>query len=234
MSLCSGFSLYIRPTAIGTSPYLGVQAASHAKVFVILSPVGPYYKSGFVPIRLYADALNVRAWPGGAGNTKVGGNYAPTIAPSRDAIEKHECSQVLWLFGDDHKITEVGAMNICFVFKKDDGSLELATAPLTNGDILPGVTRDSVLAIARGWQGEEAITVSERYVTMDEVVSASKSGKVNTIMQITHHHADVVPAISACGSIWLRHCCRRVSCSRHSLQVSYLDDDLIMIMCTVM
>lgn len=90
-----GYSLYIRPTAIATSPYLGVQAPSHAKVFVILSPVGPYYKSGFAPVKLYADSLNVRAWPGGVGNVKVGGNYGPTIALSRDALEKHGCQQVL-------------------------------------------------------------------------------------------------------------------------------------------
>lgn len=89
-----GYSLYIRPTAIATSPYLGVQASSHAKVFVILSPVGPYYKSGFAPLRLYADSTNVRAWPGGVGNVKLGGNYAPTISVSRDAAKQHGCQQV--------------------------------------------------------------------------------------------------------------------------------------------
>jgi branched-chain amino acid aminotransferase len=66
-----GYSLYIRPTAIGTSPFLGVQASEHVKVFAILCPVGPYYKSGFNPVKLYADTENVRAWPKGVGNAKV-------------------------------------------------------------------------------------------------------------------------------------------------------------------
>lgn len=89
-----GYSLYIRPTAIGTSSILGVHASDHVKLFVILSPVGPYYKSGFKPIRLYADTKNVRAWPGGVGNTKVGGNYGPTIYPSQVAAKEHGCAQV--------------------------------------------------------------------------------------------------------------------------------------------
>ena len=112
-----GYSLYIRPTAIATSPYLGVQAAAHIKCFVILSPVGPYYKTGFAPVKLYADHENVRAWPGGVGDVKVGGNYGPTITVSRDMGAKHGCHQILWLFGEDHQITEVGAMNICFLIQ---------------------------------------------------------------------------------------------------------------------
>lgn len=107
-----GYSLYIRPTAIGTSPYLGVQAPSHAKLYCILCPVGPYYKSGFNPVKLFAGTEHVRAWPGGAGNVKAGGNYAPTIQVSRDALLKHGCDQIMWLFGDDHTITEGGSMNI--------------------------------------------------------------------------------------------------------------------------
>lgn len=135
-----GYSLYIRPTAIGTSPYLGVQSASHCRLFVILSPVGPYYKSGFVPIKLLADTNNVRAWPGGVGNVKVGGNYGPTIAPSKKALVHHGCSQIMWLFGEDHEITEVGAMNIFFILKKECGKgVEIVTAPLSRGDILPGL-----------------------------------------------------------------------------------------------
>ena len=66
-----GYAIYIRPTAIGSSPFLGVAASEHIKVFCILSPVGPYYKNGFVPIKLYADTVNIRAWPGGVGNAKV-------------------------------------------------------------------------------------------------------------------------------------------------------------------
>jgi len=170
-----GYAIYLRPTAIGTSPFLGVHASEAIKLFVILSPVGPYYKSGFVPIKLYADTSNVRAWPGGVGNAKVGGNYAPTIEPSRKAAA-HGCSQVLWLFGPDHQITEVGAMNIFFVLKKKDtGKLELVTAPLTRGDILPGVTRNSILATAREWR---EFDVDERWVTMGEIAEAEADGRL--------------------------------------------------------
>mmetsp|Transcript_20050 Transcript_20050/g.34107 ORF Transcript_20050/g.34107 Transcript_20050/m.34107 type:complete len:306 (+) Transcript_20050:166-1083(+) len=104
-----GYSIYIRPTAIGTSPYLGVEPSNHVKVYAILSPVGPYYKSGFKPVKLFADTTNARAWPGGVGAAKVGGNYGPTILPSKQASEKHGSNQVLWLYGEDHQITEVGA-----------------------------------------------------------------------------------------------------------------------------
>jgi branched-chain amino acid aminotransferase len=71
-----GYSMYIRPTAIGTSPYLGVEAAQHVKLYAILSPVGPYYRSGFKPVKLYADTVHTRAWPGGVGNAKVRQNVS--------------------------------------------------------------------------------------------------------------------------------------------------------------
>jgi branched-chain amino acid aminotransferase len=193
-----GYSLYIRPTAIGTSPYLGVQAPSHAKVFCILSPVGPYYKSGFAPVKLFADSENVRAWPGGVGNVKVGGNYAPTISLSRDVAAKYGCQQILWLFGENHEITEVGAMNIFFAIKSknDPKEVELITAPLTRHDVLPGVTRDTILALARGWgqgyaYGSECsikmnkpdpitqnIKVSERFLTMGELLQAKREDRL--------------------------------------------------------
>lgn len=171
-----GYSLYIRPTAIGTSPFLGVHASEQVKFFTILSPVGPYYRSGFKPVRLYADTHNVRAWPGGVGNAKVGGNYAPTIHPSQQAAKAHNCSQVLWLFGEDHQVTEVGAMNIFFAIKNaKTGETELITPPLTRGDILPGVTRDSILGIARTWKH---VSVQERFITMKEIREASKEGRL--------------------------------------------------------
>lgn len=174
-----GFSMYIRPTAIGTSPFLGVHASEQVKLYVILSPAGPYFKDGFKPVKLYADTENVRAWPGGAGGTKVGGNYGPTIAPAQLASKKYGASQVLWLFGPNDEITEVGAMNIFFLLKKKGGETELVTAPLTRGDILPGVTRRSILELARGWKekGEE-MDVSERWLTMGEVVQAQKEGRL--------------------------------------------------------
>merc|ERR1719456_1107871 len=71
-----GFSMYIRPTGISTHPYLGVGPAEQARIYVILSPVGPYYPEGFKPVTLLASDKYCRAYPGGTGDTKVGGNYA--------------------------------------------------------------------------------------------------------------------------------------------------------------
>ena len=69
----------IRPTMIGTEPTLGIGPASEVELFVILSPVGPYFSSGFEPVNLLADPNFVRSWPGGSGYSKMGSNYAPTI-----------------------------------------------------------------------------------------------------------------------------------------------------------
>eukprot|EP00903_Cladosiphon_okamuranus_P020178 g18522.t1 len=176
-----GYSLYLRPTAISTHPYLGVVAASNVKLFVILSPVGPYYKEGFNPIRLYADTEHRRAWPGGMGFAKAGGNYAPTIQPQAQALAEHGCAQVLWLFGKDDLVTEVGAMNIFFLLEKEGGGgVELVTSPLGD-DILDGVTRRSVLELARGWETLEngvPLEVVERRLAMGEVVKASNEGRL--------------------------------------------------------
>lgn len=178
-----GYSMYLRPTAIGTSAALGVTRSDSVRLYVIMCPVGPYYKSGFVPIKLFADADNVRAWPGGTGNAKLGGNYGPTILPSYNAMQEKGCQQILWLFGDDHEVTEVGAMNIFFLLKNKDGKgVELVTAPLTRGDILPGVTRQSILELARGWGRDEAwdgdLTVSERWLTMKEIQACRDEGRL--------------------------------------------------------
>jgi len=159
-------SLYIRPTIMGIEPSLGVASSRKALLYVLLSPVGPYFKTGFKPVKLFADPSLVRAWPGGAGSTKLGSNYAPTIAAQRQA-EKLGLQQVLWLFGDDMKLTEVGTMNIFVALKHDSSNkVRLITPPLTDGLILPGITRNSILELARGW--DDVIT-EERYVTIAEL-----------------------------------------------------------------
>ncbi|KAL3099667.1 hypothetical protein niasHS_003122 [Heterodera schachtii] len=133
-------SLYIRPTLIGTDP---------------VSP----------PVSLYADPSVVRAFPGGVGGFKMGCNYAPTIAVG-ELASKYGCQQVLWLFGKDELLTEVGAMNIFIYWKNEIGEMELVTPPLDDGLIMPGVSRDSVLALAREW---DEFRVVERYPTMREL-----------------------------------------------------------------
>jgi len=166
-----GFSIYIRPTAIAMTDVLGVRAPDKSMIFVVNSPVGPYYPTGFKPITLYTDKALVRAFMGGSGHFKIGANYGPTIRPSRDA-EAKGYNQVLWLTND--LVTEVGTSNIFFLWKNKQGEKELVTAPL-EGLILPGVTRESILDLAREWK---KFKVTERNFTMKEVVEAIKEGRV--------------------------------------------------------
>ncbi|KAG6902821.1 hypothetical protein C0995_011308 [Termitomyces sp. Mi166 len=177
-----GHSLYIRPTLIGTQKAIGVGPPTEALLFVICSPVGPYYPKGFKPVALYGTTEYIRAAPGGTGAYKLGVNYAPGVMPQKEAAAKGYV-QNLWLHGPEHHLTEVGTMNMFVVFRKENGAIELVTPPL-DGMILPGVTRDSVLALARDHiSGKnplpnlpDNLIVSERPVTMKEVKDASESG----------------------------------------------------------
>uniref|UniRef100_A0A6J0TJD2 Branched-chain-amino-acid aminotransferase n=2 Tax=Pogona vitticeps TaxID=103695 RepID=A0A6J0TJD2_9SAUR len=170
-------SLYIRPTFIGTEPSLGVAISNHALLYVILCPVGPYFATGsFSPVSLLADPCFIRAWIGGVGDYKLGGNYGPTIYV-QNAAAKEGCQQVLWLYGEDHQITEVGTMNIFIFWKDHQGDLELVTPPL-NGIILPGVIRQSLLELSRKW-GE--FRVSERIVTMAELIKGLEENRVKEV-----------------------------------------------------
>uniref|UniRef100_A0A672Z064 Branched-chain-amino-acid aminotransferase n=1 Tax=Sphaeramia orbicularis TaxID=375764 RepID=A0A672Z064_9TELE len=167
-------SLYIRPTFIGTEPSLGVSRAGKALIFVIVGPVGPYFATGsFNPVSLLADPSFVRAWKGGVGAFKMGGNYGPTIAVQNEAV-KRGCQQVLWLYGDDEEITEVGTMNLFIYWTNEKGDKELITPPL-DGIILPGVTRQSLLDLARSWN---EFKVTERNMGMKELLGALDSGRV--------------------------------------------------------
>ncbi|XP_043943617.1 branched-chain-amino-acid aminotransferase, cytosolic [Protopterus annectens] len=167
-------SLYIRPAFIGTEPSLGVKKPSKALLYVILSPVGPYFSTGsFNPVSLWADPKYVRAWKGGTGDCKMGGNYGASIFAQYEAID-HGCQQVLWLYGEDHQITEVGTMNLFLYWINDNGEEELATPPL-DGIILPGITRQSILDLARKWN---EFKVSERHLTMADLVTALEEERV--------------------------------------------------------
>nr|XP_061805097.1 branched-chain-amino-acid aminotransferase, cytosolic-like isoform X2 [Nerophis lumbriciformis] len=174
-------SLYIRPTFIGTEvsrpeaqPSLGVTRAGRALLFVIVGPVGPYFATGsFNPVSLLADPSFVRAWKGGVGAYKMGGNYGPTIAVQSEAVQRG-CQQVLWLYGDTEEITEVGTMNLFIYWTDENGEKELVTPPL-DGIILPGVTRQSLLDLARNWN---EFKVTERKMGMKELLSALDAGRI--------------------------------------------------------
>mmetsp|Transcript_19864 Transcript_19864/g.27944 ORF Transcript_19864/g.27944 Transcript_19864/m.27944 type:complete len:391 (+) Transcript_19864:67-1239(+) len=167
-----GYSLYIRPNIIAMNPYLGLSSPDSLLLYVVTSPVGPYYKTGFKPVRLKTESKYVRAWPGGTGDSKVGGNYAGTMLPAAKAASDGY-GQILWLLGDE--ITEVGAMNIFFVLVNQNGLKEIVTPPLTRGDILPGVTRRSILDVAKSWG---CLDVNERNITMKEIKNAAMNGRL--------------------------------------------------------
>lgn len=172
-----GYSLYLRPTMIGTQKTLGVGPPGSALLYVIASPVGPYYPTGFKAVSLEATDYAVRAWPGGVGDKKLGANYAPCIVPQMEAASRG-FQQNLWLFGAEEYVTEVGTMNM-FAALRDPatGQKELVTAPL-DGTILEGVTRDSILALARERLVPEGWRVSERKYTMRELAAAADEGRL--------------------------------------------------------
>ncbi|GAA5952119.1 hypothetical protein JCM3765_005201 [Sporobolomyces pararoseus] len=179
-----GTSLYIRPTMIGTQAGLGVGASTDVLLFVIASPVGPYYSTGYKPVKLLATTKYVRAAPGGTGSYKLGANYAGGVVPQMEAAAQGY-QQILWLLGSEHTLTEAGTMNLFLVFKKEDGTTELVTPPLgSDSVILPGVTRDSILSLARDHASgktkleglPDKVTVSERSLTMKDVVKGREDG----------------------------------------------------------
>lgn len=162
---------------IGTQATLGVGPPGSALLYVICCPVGPYYPTGFKAVTLEATDYAIRAWPGGVGDKKLGANYAPCILPQLEAA-KRGCHQNLWLFGDENYVTEVGTMNFFVAIKdKATGQPELVTAPL-DGTILEGVTRTSILQLARERLIGEGWKVTERKFTMRDLEVASDEGRL--------------------------------------------------------
>lgn len=166
-----GTALYIRPVIIATEPFLGVRPARSYLLYIILSPVGSYYAEGMNPLRILVSDRYVRAVEGGVGEAKTAGNYAASLLAGEEA-HRAGYAQVLWLDGVQRRyIDEVGTMNI--MVRIDD---EVITPPLS-GTILPGVTRDSALTLLRDW----GVRVSERPIGVDEVLEASRSGRLQEV-----------------------------------------------------
>jgi branched-chain amino acid aminotransferase len=163
-----GGSLYLRPFMFATEAFLGVRPAKQFKYMVIASPAGNYFKSGAPAVSIWISEYT-RAAPGGTGAAKCGGNYAASLVPQAEAIARGH-DQVVFLDAAEHRwIEELGGMNLYFVF--DDGTL--LTPPLT-GTILPGITRDSLLTLAR----EEGLTVREERYSIDQWEANAQSGKL--------------------------------------------------------
>lgn len=157
-------SLYIRPFMFATDEVIGVNPSTTYKFMVILSPVGPYYAA---PMRIYVEEQFVRAVPGGVGYAKTSGNYAASLHPAAVAKERGY-DQILWTDAHEHKyVQECGTMNVFFII----GGV-LVTPGLGSGTILEGITRDSVIAVAK----DLGKAVEEREISVDELVEAYTSG----------------------------------------------------------
>lgn len=158
-----GSSLYIRPFMFATDPYIGVRPSETYSFIVITGPVGEYYSE---PVKVKIEKDFTRAVRGGVGAAKTAGNYAASLYPAQQA-QKQGYHQLIWTDGHTHEyIEEAGTMNIMFVI---DGTL---VTPPTSDSILPGITRESGLMLAREW----GLQVEERPIRVTEVVDALEKG----------------------------------------------------------
>ncbi|HVW96678.1 MAG TPA: branched-chain amino acid aminotransferase [Mucilaginibacter sp.] len=158
-------ALYIRPFMFATDPYLGVTPSETYKYMVLIGPVGPYFSK---TLRVKIETHFTRAAEGGMGYAKAAGNYGGGMLPAKKAAEEG-FDQLIWTDAKNHEyIEEMGAANVMFVL---DGKL---ITPSTRDTILDGVTRDTVLALAREWGME----VEERRVSVAEIIDGAKNGKL--------------------------------------------------------
>lgn len=163
-----GSAMYIRPFMIATDETIGVKASDTYKFIIFVMPVGPYYSK---PVNLLAQDEFFRAVAGGVGEAKTAGNYAASLYPASLA-RKEGFDQVMWLDALHKKyIQEVGTMNIFFVINDE------VITPNLDGSILAGITRDSILHLFR----DKGFKVTERPITIDEVVEAHKSGALTEV-----------------------------------------------------
>lgn len=167
-----GQSLYIRPFVFATEGILGVRPSHQYKLLIILSPSGAYYGGDTLKsTKIYVEDEYVRAVRGGVGFAKVAGNYAASLLAQSNA-NKLGYDQVLWLDGVEQKyVEEVGSMNIFFV---ENGKV---VTPALNGSILPGITRKSIIELAK----ELGYEVEERKVSVDELFEAYDKGALTEV-----------------------------------------------------
>lgn len=160
-------ALYLRPFVVATEAFLGVRPATRYRFAVIACAVGDYFRGGKPGVSIWATRTYTRAAPGGTGEAKCGGNYAASLIAQAEATQ-NGCDQVLFLDAIERRfVEELGGMNVFFVHA--DGRLR--TPPLT-GTILPGVTRDSLLTIAR----DEGLDVAEEPYALDDWRRDAESG----------------------------------------------------------
>lgn len=164
-----GGSIYLRPFMIASEVFLGVKPSAEYLFMVIASSAGNYFKSGAPAISIWVSEQYTRAARGGTGAAKCGGNYAASLVAQSEAI-RQGCDQVVFLDAAEHRwVEELGGMNLFFLF--DDGSL---LTPPADGTILEGITRDSVLTLAR----EQGLNVREERYAMDQWRADAESGRL--------------------------------------------------------
>lgn len=165
-------SLYLRPFMFASEAFLGVRPSAKVTYSVIASPAGSYFSGGLKPVSIWVSTTYTRAGVGGTGAAKCGGNYAASLLPQREGIE-HGCDQVVFLDSVEQTwIEELGGMNLFFV--QSDGSI---VTPALTGSILEGITRDSILTIARDL-GHEVV---ERKVSLDEWRDGVADGTITEV-----------------------------------------------------
>jgi branched-chain amino acid aminotransferase len=167
-----GDSLYVRPFMIADESFLGVRSAHKVRFMVIACPVGPYFEAAVKPVSIWLSTTYSRAGQGGTGEAKCGGNYAASLLPLQEAYAQG-CAQVLFTdTKDNDTIDELGGMNIFFVIGDDT-----LVTPKLNGNILRGITRNSILQLARN----RGLNVEERDVTVSEWRAGVESGTITEV-----------------------------------------------------
>lgn len=161
-----GYSLYIRPFIMATDGYIGIKPSDTYKFVIFTCPVGAYYSK---PVNVKIEEFYTRAAEGGVGRAKTAGNYAASLYPAKKANEEG-FDQLLWTDGKTHQfIEESGTMNVMFIIDN-----VLITPSEENDTILRGITKKSVIDLARSW----GIPVEERKVSVQEIVEAIRANKL--------------------------------------------------------
>jgi branched-chain amino acid aminotransferase len=165
-------TLYLRPYQLAVEPFLGVRPAHEYLFIVIASPAGAYFPRGVHPVSVYLSEDYIRAAPGGTGDVKCAGNYAASLLAQEQAVAAG-CDQVVWLDATEKKyVEEMGGMNLFFVLGEGEDA-ELVTPELT-GTLLPGITRESLVTVAR----ELGHRVTERRFSVEEWRAGVADGSV--------------------------------------------------------
>src|SRR5689334_5768669 len=169
-------SLYFRPFMIATEVGLGVNSPSSSYVYLLIaSPAGAYFSGGVKPVKVWLSTEYTRAAPGGTGEAKCAGNYAAAFVAQAYAIAEG-CDQVVWLDAAEHRwVEEMGGMNLYFVY--GTGSNARIVTPALTGTLLPGVTRDSLLTLAR----DLGLAVSEDRISVAEWRERCQSGELTEV-----------------------------------------------------